>query len=337
MMIPMVRALILLKVAYFPFECDVVGQGVSSMLNIIYIYSVAFVASCIHPFDVDGAGVFSQGAGVDHRLHCRCARPEHQKSVKITAAQRVTALNALFCTCTLALHVITWMICTLSLVEVMRISPASTWKSYVFLLRSQNWVLKWRPTACPATPWRTAPYCCGRRFGFEDLEGTLKSFESELGALWYACDMSRDMICLLLFESMFDTVYISQELKTLHLHLNLAQAYTSLPILIWTRTQSWKRLGLSQDDVGYDITSKAGWIHLLNLPQSVWLMKVFWMQMFQSRMFVSVDAFLWLVGPIRSSWCLSVSAMLQWCHEGKAEVLLSRSAFQCEEEATSLP
>lgn len=39
-MIPMVRALILLKVAYFPFECDVVGQGVSSMLNIIYIYIV---------------------------------------------------------------------------------------------------------------------------------------------------------------------------------------------------------------------------------------------------------------------------------------------------------
>ena len=74
-------------------------------------------------------------------------------------------------------------------------SCESAWPSLdVFLLRSQNWVLKWRPTACPATPWRTAPCCCGRRFGFEDLEGTLKSFESELGALWYACDMSRDMI-----------------------------------------------------------------------------------------------------------------------------------------------
>lgn len=28
--------------------------------------------------------------------------------------------------------------------------------------------------------------------------------------------------------------------------------------------------------------------------------------------------------------------MLQRCHEGKAEVLKSRSAFQCEEEATSV-
>lgn len=106
MMIPMVRTLILSNVM-LPL-----GQGVSNSMWMHVICdillfgfaSVAFLASCIHPADVDGAGVFSQGAGVDHRLHCWCARPEHNKSVKVTAAQRVTALNALFCTCTPALH-----------------------------------------------------------------------------------------------------------------------------------------------------------------------------------------------------------------------------------------